>query len=256
MAQPSRTTPRHTRGGAERRRASHSMEAVLSEAVALLDEAGEPALTFRALAARLGGGVGSIYWYVTGREELLDRAADHVVGDVLRTTDGAATLDDPIAEIRSIAVTLFDAVEHRPWIAAYFMSNTDIQPNTLRLYDRLGQPLQRLDLTTRQRFHAVSAVIGFVIGTAADLGRQAPPEVLNGTIGRDEYIDRFAQHWRLLDPDEFPFVHEIVEEFASHNDTEQFRDGLDLILEGLRHQAEPKGPSGRAPRKAQAHQAP
>lgn len=50
--------PRTTTG---RRRASHSMEAVITEAVALLDEAGEPALTFRALAARLGGGVASIY---------------------------------------------------------------------------------------------------------------------------------------------------------------------------------------------------
>ena len=256
MAQPSRTTPRHARGGAERRRASHSMEAVLSEAVALLDEAGEPALTFRALAARLGGGVGSVYWYVTGREELLDRAVDHVMGDVLRATDSAATLEDPIAEIRSIAVILFDAVERRPWIAAYFMSNTDVQPNTLRLYDRLGRPLLRLNLTTRQRFHAVSAVIGFVIGTAADLGRQAPPEVLDGTIGRDEYIDRYAENWRRLDPVEFPFVHEIVEEFAGHNDREQFCDGLDLILEGLRHQADPDRPSARAPRKSHANKTP
>ncbi|MCU1393225.1 MAG: putative TetR-family transcriptional regulator [Ilumatobacteraceae bacterium] len=251
MAPTPRATPRTIRGSAERRRASHSMEAVLSEAVALLDEAGEPALTFRALAARLGGGVGSVYWYVTGKEELLDRAADHVMGDVLRATDDAVALDDPIAEIRSIAVTLFDAVERRPWLAAYFMTNTDVQPNMMRVYERLGRPLLRLALTTRQRFHAVSAVIGFVIGTAADLGQQAPPEVLDGTVGRDEYIDRFAERWRRLDPVEFPFVHEIVEEFSGHDDAEQFRSGLDLILEGLRRQADPDGQSARAPKKAQ-----
>jgi AcrR family transcriptional regulator len=214
------------------------MEAVLSEAVALLDEAGEPALTFRALAARLGTGVGSIYWYVTGRDELLNRAADHVIGDVLCDTDAVVGSDDPIAELRSVAVTLFDAVERRPWLAAYFMTNTEIQPNAMRLYDRLGRPLLRLDLTARQRFHAVSAVTGFVIGTAADLGQEPPPEVVDGTIGRDEYIGRFAEDWRRLDPEEFPFVHEIVEEFADHDDTEQFRAGLELILEGLRRQAE------------------
>ncbi|MYS11544.1 TetR/AcrR family transcriptional regulator, partial [Streptomyces sp. SID6041] len=39
-----------SRPGGGRRRASHSMESVLGEAVALLDEAGAPALTFRALA--------------------------------------------------------------------------------------------------------------------------------------------------------------------------------------------------------------
>ncbi|MBV9952034.1 MAG: TetR/AcrR family transcriptional regulator C-terminal domain-containing protein [Acidimicrobiia bacterium] len=213
------------------------MEAVLSEAVTLLDEAGEQALTFRALAARLGGGVGSIYWYVTSKEDLLDRAADHVVGDVLRATDDVDDPDDPIAEIRAIAVTMFDAVERRPWLAAYFMTNTEVQPNTMRLYERLGRPLLRLDLTTRQRFHAVSAVTGFVVGTAADLGQQRPPEVLDGTVGRDEYIERFAEDWRRLDPAEFPFVHEIVDEFAGHDDTDQFRAGLDLILDGLRLQA-------------------
>src|SRR6478752_5690014 len=75
------------RGQGGRQRASHSLDAVVTEAVALLDEAGEPALTFRALAARLGTGVGSIYWYVSSKDELLDRAADHVMGDVLRTVD-------------------------------------------------------------------------------------------------------------------------------------------------------------------------
>lgn len=214
------------------------MEAVLSEAVGLLDEAGEPALTFRALAARLGGGVGSIYWYVASKDELLDRAADHVMGDVLHATDevvGAGR--DPIAELRTLATTLFDAVEQRPWLAAYFMADTGLQPNTMRLYDRLGRPLQRLDLTARQRFHAVSAVVGFVIGTAADLGRQPPPEVADGTVDRDAYIGRFADDWRALDPGEFPFLHEIVDEFAVHDDAEQFRAGLELVLDGIRLQS-------------------
>lgn len=237
MAPRPHTTTSAARGAGGRRRASHSMDAVLSEAVALLDEAGEPALTFRALAARLGGGVGSIYWYVAGKEELLDRAADHVVGDVLRATDAIAGGDDPIAELRTVAVTLFDAVERRPWLAAYFMTNTDVQPNSMRIYERLGRPLLRLDLTARQRFHALSAVVGFVIGTAADLGRQAPPEVVDGTVGRDEHLDRVIQDWRRLDPAEFPFVHSVVDEFASHDDSEQFRAGLDLILDGLRLQA-------------------
>ena len=227
-----------TRGGAARQRASHSMEAVLTEAVALLDEAGEPALTFRALAARLGGGVGSIYCYVANKEELLARAADHVMGYVLETTAEAIGDGDPIEEIRALATTFFAAVEHRPWLAAYFMANVDVQPNTMRLYDRIGRPLLRLDLTTRQRFHAISAVTGFVVGTAADLRQDPPPEVADGSVGRDAYIARFADDWRRLDPAEFPFVHEIVDEFAVHDDGEQFRAGLDLLLDGLRQQAE------------------
>ena len=213
------------------------MEAVLTEAVALLDEAGDGALTFRALAARLGGGVGSIYWYVASRDELLDRATDHVVGQLLADVQAQPTGDDPVGDLRTIALMMFDAIAARPWLGAYFMRNSLLQPNTLRLYDLLGQQVLRLELTPRQSFHAVSAVVGFTVGAAADLGQEPPQEILDGSVGREEYLALFADMWRALDPDEYPYVHQIADEFAHHDDTEQFRAGLDLLLAGLRQQA-------------------
>ena len=220
-----------------RRRASHSLEAVVAEAVRLLDEAGEPALTFRALAARLGGGVASIYWYVASKDELLDRASDHVLAGVLADTERFTAGDDPIDDLRGIAMTFFDAIAERPWLAAYFMRDTALQPNALLLYERLGEQVLRLGLTPRQSFHAVSAILGFVTGTAADLGQQPPQEVVDGSIDRAAYLARAADEWRALDPGTFPFVHSIVDEFAGHQDVEQFRAGLDLLLAGLRLQA-------------------
>ncbi|MGW0810301.1 TetR/AcrR family transcriptional regulator [Nonomuraea sp. NPDC002799] len=213
------------------------MEAVLTAAVALLDAAGESALTFRALAARLGTGVGSIYWYVSSKGELLDRATDHVIGGVLTTVEGQAGSDDPIDDLRVMAVTLFDVIVDRPWLAAYFMRNTDVQGNSLRLYEKLGRQTLRLNLTPRQRFHAVSAIVGVVVGTAADLGAEMPQELLDGHVGREEYLGRYAERWRALDAEEFPFVHEIADEFAGHDDREQFLAALELTLAGLRLQA-------------------
>ncbi len=220
-----------------RRRASHSMESVLAEAVALLDEAGAPALTFRALAQRLGGGVASIYWYVASKEELLDRATDHVMGAVLADVDKLPRNDDPIDDLRAIALTLFDAIVERPWLGAYFMRNTDVQGNALHLYERLGQQTLRLNLSARQRFHAVSAIVGVVVGSAVDLGQEPPQEILDGAVGREEFLGRFAKAWRELDPEDFPFVREIVDEFDGHDDVDQFRSALDLTLAGLRLQA-------------------
>src|SRR6476661_5696242 len=111
--------------GGGRRRASHSMEAVLTEAVALLDEAGEAALTCRALAARLGGGVASIYWYVESKDELLDRATDHVLSGLSAETADIGGSADPLDALRALAVHLFGSIVERPWLAAYFMRNTD-----------------------------------------------------------------------------------------------------------------------------------
>jgi AcrR family transcriptional regulator len=214
------------------------MEAVISEAVALLDESGESALTFRALAARLGGGVASIYWYVASKDELLDRATDHVLAGVLTATEKYAGAKDPIDDLRAIAVTLFDTIVDRPWLARYFMRDTGMQPNSMLLYERLGQQVLRLGLTPKQSFHAVSAVLGFVIGIAADLGQEPPQEILDGATTREEFIGRYADRWRELDPEVFPFVLHIVDEFAVHDDVDQFRAGLDLLLAGLRLQAE------------------
>lgn len=220
-----------------RRRASHSMEAVVSEAVALLDEAGEGALTFRALAGRLGGGVASIYWYVSSKDELLDRACDHVLAGVLAEVRPYAGSADPLEDVRAIGVTLFEAIEQRPWLAAYFMRDTGLQPHGLDLYEHLGQQVLRLGLGPRDSFDAVSAVMGYVVGVGADLGRQPPPEVAEGLAGRDEFMERYAAQWRELDPAAYPFLHHVVEVFATHDDTDQFLAGLDLLLAGLRLRA-------------------
>ncbi|MGB3443591.1 MAG: helix-turn-helix domain-containing protein [Actinophytocola sp.] len=221
----------------QRRRASHSLETVLTAAVALLDEAGASALTLRALATRLGTGVGSIYWYVSGKDDLVERAIDHVLGGVLATVKEQTGSGDPIDDLRMMAVTLFDAVVDRPWLGAHFMRNIDIQGNALRLYEELGQQTLRLDLTPRQRFHAVSAIVGVVVGNAADMGQEPPQEVINGSVDRDEFLGRYAQTWRALDAGEFPFVHDIVDEFDGHDDKEQFLAALELTLAGVRLQA-------------------
>jgi AcrR family transcriptional regulator len=217
------------------------MEAVLTEAVGLLDEAGEGALTFRALAARLGGGVGSIYWYVQNKEELLDRAADHVLAAVLEDTARFVDAADPIDALRDIGVRLYDAAVDRPWLGNYFLRNTGNQPNSLRLYERIGGQVLRLRLSPRQSFHAASAVVGFVVGLAADMGQLPPEEVLSGELDRDQYLHRVVSEWRALDPAEYPFLHTVLDEFEHHRDAEQFRAGLDLLLDGLRRQADSQG---------------
>ncbi|WP_328723834.1 TetR/AcrR family transcriptional regulator [Streptomyces sp. NBC_00247] len=213
------------------------METVLSAAVDLLDEAGEPALTLRALAARLGTGVGSIYWYVSGKQDLLDRAIDHVLTGVLAAVEAQPRSEDAIDDLREMALKLFDAIVDRPWLGAHFMRTAVVRGNSLRLYEMLGEQTLRLDLTPRQRFHAVSAIVSVVVGSAADIGQEPPAEVLDGSVDREEFLGRFAETWRSLPAEEFPFVRDIVEVFDGHDDKEQFLAALELSLAGLRLQA-------------------
>ncbi|RIX30218.1 TetR/AcrR family transcriptional regulator [Amnibacterium setariae] len=220
-----------------RQRASHSLDTVLREAIAILDESGEPALTFRALASRLGGGVGSIYWYVGSRDELLDLAVEEVMGQVVAGSEPLTHGPDPIANVRAIALALFDEFVRRPWFGQLMLRNNGMQPNSMAMLERLGQQLMRLDLTPRQQFHAVSSIISYVVGVAIDLAEPPPKEYLESGMAPAEFLRVLGDRWRALDPDEFPFAHEVADEMATHDDIDVFRSGLDLLLDGLRLQA-------------------
>ena len=220
-----------------RQRASHSLDTVLEEAIAILDESGERALTFRALAARLGGGVASIYWYVASRDELLAKVTEEVMGRVLADTEPLIRGSDPVDNVRAIALALFDELVRRPWFGQHMLRNDGQQPNSMAMYERIGQQLLALDLTPRQRFHAVSSIVSYVVGVAADLAEPPPAEFLESGLDREGFLGMLADRWRELDPDEFPFAHDAAGEMATHDDLDVFRSGLDLLLAGLRQQA-------------------
>ena len=221
-----------------RRRASHSLEAVVDATIALLDESGEGALTFRALAARLGGGVGSIYWYVSSKEELLDRATDEVMGRVLVETEALIDGPDPIDNVRAMTLAMFDEMVRRPWLGNLLMRNTGVQTNAIRLFERLGQQTSRLDLTPKQRMEAVMTIISYVVGVAVDMAQPPPQEFLDSDLEPTEFLSMYADRWRAYDPAEFPFLHEIADQFETHDDAEVFRSGLDMLLAGLRMQSD------------------
>ena len=52
------------------------------------------------------------------------------------------------------------------------------------------------DLTPLQRFHAVSAITGYVIGTATDLGQEPPEAVVQGSVTREAFLADAAEQWQ------------------------------------------------------------
>ena len=135
-----------------------------------------------------------------------------------------------------MAIAFYSATVNRPWLGAYFLQDSGTQSNGLAFYDRMGRELMRLDLTPRQQFNGIAAIMAYVVGVAADRGQDPPQEVRDGTVDLDEFVSGFQEQMRSLGG-EFPFLNHIADEFAAHDDAEQFRAGLDLLLAGLRLQA-------------------
>jgi AcrR family transcriptional regulator len=233
------------------RRATHSLEQILSTAIAILDRDGTRGFTLRGLAAELGGGLGSVYWYVDGKHEVLTLACDALVGEALARAGGADPSDgraggpaletsDPvvaaaITELRRTCIALFDQTQLHPWLAPQLQVQAAGAPNALRFWERLGRPLAAMDLTPRQQFHGSTAMSGYVIGVAAEMAAQdlhADPE-----RSQHEQLDDIVDGWLAQDPEEFSWIHSIADEFRGHDDSDQFTAGLDLLLGGLVRQA-------------------
>lgn len=214
------------------RRPSLSLEAVLGAAIELMDEAGHTALTFRALSARLGTGVGAIYHYVSGRDELLDLTTNQILGGVL---DEVELPDEPFEALRVLSTALYTGMQAHTWAALYLMRDTGTQPNSLRVFETFGEQFLALGLDTKTCFDATSTLVSFVTGAGAEM-REIPDVVTTEHRTQAEQLRIYADEWRALDADEFPFLHRIADTFAEHDDLEQFQAGVDLFLDGVRAQ--------------------
>lgn len=225
------TAPREPRRAAGRR-PTLSLDAVLQAAIELMDESGHTALTFRALAARLDTGIGAIYHYVSGRDELLDLTTNTILGGVL---DRLELPSEPFDALRTLSLTLYEAMQAHTWAALYLMRDTGTQPNSLRVFEMFGRQLMSLGLDATTCFDATSTLVSFVVGTGAEMRETSDAATRDGRL-QSEQLRAYAAEWRALDPDEFRFLHHVADAFAEHDDVEQFKAGVEIFLDGIRAQ--------------------
>ena len=227
---------------------------MLAAAIEILDAEGEAGLNLRRLAGHLGGGVGSLYWYVRSKDQLINLATDAVVGRAAEEIEAADQpdtddVDARLAHLRLMGTTLFAHLEAHPWAATRMLRSTEVESNSLRYFELSGQQLMPLGLTSLQLFHGISAFMNYVIGTGGQMAYQTAPQDAHGEpVSKEEFFDDTIGRWNALDPEEFPFAQLITSEFRDHDDTEQFTAGLDLILSGLRQQAQAQAAGVTRPR--------
>ncbi len=251
-------TPGLQRRGARgqgRSRTSLSLETIVEAAITTLDRDGAEKLTLRSLAAELGSGVASLYWYASGKDELMAIVADELLGRALTeaqdlSAEGRvcpADFDEypapqpaeqtseqtahALTDIRRLVLCLFmQMLEHR-WLAAQLIKAGPDQNNSLMYWERIGQALQRMELTSRQQFHASLAIVNYASGMGAEISQGAIDRE-----GMDDVEAEFAaqmEHWGSHSVEEFPFVHSVLDEFMNFDDRSEFIAGLDLVLSGV-----------------------
>ena len=210
----------------ERRADALSKGQIVEAAIEILDAEGENALTFRALAARLATGSGAIYWRVASKQELLAAATDQIIA---RVTTNLAKGSKPRDTIRALALGVFDAIDAHPWVGGQ-LSADPWQYAVLRIVEGVGAQVQALGVPGHAQFNAVTALMSFILGLAAQYAASTrlPPDT-----DRSAFLKEIAAQWSQLDPAEHPFVRQLATQLADHDDREQFLAGIDLILLGI-----------------------
>ncbi len=217
---------------APRREESLSRERIIEASIELLDASGEAGLTFRTLSERLATGPGAIYHHIASKGDLVTAACDAIIA---RTIDAHVTGATPRANLRALALGMFDTMDEHPWVGSALTRTTGTFP-MVRIVEPIGRQLIALGVPGKDQWAAASALLSYILGVG---GRNAA----NGQFARTEGIDRtelldtLAARWQELDPTAYRFARSIASHLRTHDDRVDFLAGINLILKGLKQKA-------------------
>jgi len=212
----------------QRREQSLTREQIINAAIQLLDDSGEPGLTFQALSKLLATGPGAIYWHVASKSDLLTAACDAIVTRTLSTTPVEAT---PEAAISTIAVELFDAIDAHPWVGAA-LTYAPGQLPMVRIFERLGQQVRALGVPESEAWAAASALLNYILGVACQNAANAKLARVHG-LERSRFLEEVSATWSQLDANEYPFTRSAAGQLQGHDDQKDFLAGIDFLVSGI-----------------------
>jgi AcrR family transcriptional regulator len=152
------------RGGTQpppRRAAPLTQERIVTAAITELDAHGAERLTMRRLAQRLDVTSTALYWHVATKEDLLDLAVDHILGEVPIPEPGP----DSRAAVRTLLLSWRAAMLAHPWSPS-LLGRPLLGPNVLARIEFLQLMLTRAGLSGIDLASVTHLLSNLVIGAA------------------------------------------------------------------------------------------
>lgn len=229
-ASPAHEPPPRRRGPRPR----HSREDVTRAAVAIADAGGLDAVTFRAVAARLGTGVMSLYNYVPDKQTLVYEMVELVSAELgLPEPSG-----DWRADMRLLAARQRALLRSHTWLVDAISHLQPLGPATLDSLEFGLGALEPTGLSARDRLEAIGLLNGFMINMArTELAGRAAMEAASGPgTEAGHHAGQFARVPELLATGRYPrFAAAMAAEGppVTFDPDKEFDRLLDRILDGL-----------------------
>ncbi|MFI5961240.1 TetR/AcrR family transcriptional regulator [Streptomyces asoensis] len=211
-----------------------SRDAIVREAVAMLDAEGVEALSMRKLGARLGAGATSLYRHVATKDELMELALDEVAAEMdVPSADGA----DWRAGIAGAGQSFRATVLRHPWLASVLgqAGLVYLGPNLMAYTERLAALFTAAGFTEPGR--AIEPLLGYVIGMSTTEAAWLTTVARSGET-EAAFIARLMPAARQAAAPHAHLAGDYATDTAGPADPVVFRDekftyGLEVVLDGL-----------------------
>jgi AcrR family transcriptional regulator len=209
-----------------RGRPPRSLERIVAVALEILDEVGADAFSMRLLADRLESGTATIYRHLSSKDELMVYVVDRILGEVDAETAANALSSTTWQDATARGANAFyEVLQSHPNALALLTGQVPVGPNALLNRERSLAALLAcgfpLDLAAR----AYTAVAHYVLGFALQQHAPGAPQSEDAAKLRDFY--------QALDANTYPATVAAAYELTSVPLNEEFRFGLQLVLDGI-----------------------
>jgi AcrR family transcriptional regulator len=218
------------------RRPKFTRDQIASTALAIADAEGFAAVSMRRVAADLGAGTMTLYYYVRTKDELVALMDDAIMGEVLiPAVDFPAHWRDALA---AVATRTWDVLIRHPW-ALRSLQNAPAGPNAARHFEQSLAAIADTGLAGPTKFALLAWVDDYVHGNALRTAeiRGAGPEMDEDAV---EEAIRYGQ--RLMSTGDFPHTTglfagadpraALAALIGATTERERFLEGLSMLLDG------------------------
>jgi AcrR family transcriptional regulator len=217
-----------------------SVEAIVAAAVRLADAEGLEAVSMAHVAKQLGFTTMSLYRHVTSKEELLQLMWN-------ASAQGAEELvitgDDWRARLQAWALTQRSMIDQHPWITQMPMAAPPMAPNSLAFVEHGLGAMDGTGLADADKLRVIGLISSYTLSEArmAHDAARAARQVQAAAAGGEPVP---VWTWEALvrevtDEQTYPRLHrlawsdEIGDDPSGFDEQEEFRFGLDRILDGV-----------------------
>ncbi|MFD0688169.1 TetR/AcrR family transcriptional regulator [Actinomadura fibrosa] len=211
-----------------------SRDEIVRAAVELLDAEGLDGLSMRRLAAMIGAGATSLYFYVANKDELLELVLDEVMGEVA-VPDVAG--GDWRAAAAEFSRGMRAMILRHPWTTAILGEQPNIGPRAMRTSDRAIAMFRAAGFRGPEIAWAGSLLMSHAVGTATGEVAYRRVAARSGADGDQvgEQLGPYLEQAGAAYPNFLEWWREnrdrAVDMRQNHDDTFEF--GLRRLLDGL-----------------------